>query len=66
MFRKILAFLLRRKVVWIIDFDGEVNVRIVKETPFGYIGSRMLSSKMLLNFDGTVMYPTYTKYWKFA
>jgi len=66
MFRKIYALLTGRKVVCIIDFDGEVNYRVVKETPFGYIGSRMTCTKMLLNFDGTVMYPVYTKYWKFA
>lgn len=66
MLRKIIAFVTRRKVVWIIDFDGEVNQRIVKETPFGYLGTRMLGTHMLLNFDGTVAYPRYTKNWDFA
>lgn len=63
---KFIAWITGRKVVWIQDFDGEVNLRIVKETPFGLVGSRMLGARMVLNLDGTVRYPSYVKSWKYA
>ena len=60
-----IAKLLGREVVWLQDFDGEVNKRWAKPTPFGLVCWRMYPvSKALLLPNGEVKGPSYVASWK--
>lgn len=62
-----LAPLFGRKVVYLLDFDGEVTKRWARETPFGLVCWRMWSVKhVLLLPDGSVKGASYVKRWSYA
>jgi hypothetical protein len=57
-----LAEIFGRRVVYLLDFDGEVTKRWAKETPFGLTCTRFERHVLLLP-DGTIRGPSYTKAW---
>lgn len=64
---RIVAFLLRRELVWLRDFDDEVVLRISRRTPFGLSCCRMWPGDRkpcLLLPDGSVRGPGYVDGWK--
>lgn len=65
-FRRFLAFLTGRPLVGLVDFDGEVNVRLVRRSYFGEpmatrcgLGVRVVS----LMPDGTIRPRCYVERW---
>lgn len=64
--RKIVAFLMRRELVWLRDYDGEVVLRTARRTPFGLECYRHPPSgaRCLLFPDGTIKGPSYVDEWK--
>jgi hypothetical protein len=65
--RKIIARLFGYRVVWIQYFDGEVQIRLVKPTPYGLTGwvhrSTRLGAITCLE-NGEVAGVSYVYYWK--
>lgn len=64
--QKIIAFLARRELVWLRDYDGEVVLRIARRTPFGLECYRYPpgGGRCLLFPDGTFKGPSYVDEWK--
>lgn len=64
--KRIMAFLLRRELVWLRDFDGEVVLRMARRTPFGlecYRHSFGVGRCRLFR-DGSFNGPSYVGEWK--
>lgn len=63
---RLAAFLLRRRLVWLRDHDGEVNLRIAREGAFGLECNRMglAWTRCWLEPDGSVKGPSYVESWK--
>ena len=64
---KLLAWLTGRKVVYLMDHDGEVNRRLAKETPFGLTTKRIKRNcvaGVLLLPDGNTRGKGYVISWK--
>lgn len=62
-----IAPLFGRKVVWLMDFDGEVNKRWAYKTPFGFVCNRkgfVLRRPCLLLEDGRVSGVSYVSEWR--
>jgi len=65
--RRLIAFALGWKVVYLLDFDGEVTKRLARPTPFGATAWRMSRSmhvgQVLLLPDGSVRGSRYVTEW---
>ena len=64
MFFNIWAFLTKQKVVYLLDYDGEVTKTLAKKTPFGYVAKRywpLNTRNCLLKEDGSIMGGSYVK-----
>lgn len=62
---KLAAFILRWRLVWTEDADGEIRLRKVNVTPFGercHAGTA--DNSVILNEDGTTSGKCYVKRWK--
>ena len=67
MFFKLWSLLTFQKVVYLLDFDGEVTKTVAKKTPFGYVAKRwwpFTHAVCLLKDDGTVFGKSYVTHWK--
>lgn len=65
--RDLLARLLGRVPVYLLDHDGEVTYRWAKQTPFGLVCCRMAWGRLcLLLPNGVVNGPTYVARWTHA
>lgn len=67
MFFKLWSLLTFQKVVYLLDFDGEVTKTVAKKTPFGYVAKRWWPfphGVCLLKDDGTVFGGSYVTHWK--
>lgn len=64
--QKIIAFLARRELVWLRDYDGEVVLRTARRAPFGLVCYRYPpgSGRCLLFPDGTLKGPSYVEKWE--
>lgn len=65
--RKIIAAILGWKVVYLLDFDGEVVCRLARPTPFGASAWRMSRTFRVAHVrllpDGTVQGASYVREW---
>lgn len=62
--RHLLARLFGKRVVVLIDFDGEANVRVEWLDALGRpFAARMLVRRVLLNADGSTTGASYVKRW---
>ena len=67
---RIVAFITRRNLVWLEDYDGEVTLSIEQVTPFGKRTAkrwrRNSDINVILCDDGTTEGLAYVKKWKYA
>lgn len=66
MIYRLLAWILRREVVWLRDHDGTVTVRLARRTPYGLTCDRHgFGVRPLLLIDGGKIKPDcYVHEWK--
>lgn len=60
---RIFAYLTGQKIVYLLDFDGEVSISLAFKTPFGWVAKRN-GRKILLEANGKTRGVPYVVAWK--